>query len=184
MNSEWLMTENDCQDLETRLLSAHSRLSEIVLRISPAMWTTLSPGTLWSASNIVEHVLLSEKVLMDQVRRHMDDPPNPDAGFLLAGQAEKLFRILPSGGKAAAGASVSTFVGLNHAHVSDGFSSSSLEYAKLIQEMRFRPVKAILWRNRFFGDLSAYLWMLYIPLHSERHVAQLRSSGRGAKSTT
>lgn len=174
MNTDWNLTEEECVELARRRAESHKSLTNEISRIPENLWTTsYSDVSAWCGSEIVEHVLLAEASLIGQVRQHLEDAPNPDANKLLTGKLETLLRVLPGTGKAVAGPRLSTFSGLDRTSVASRLDESRAAFSDLIDQAKSVPVKAIVWENKFFGSLSAYHWMLYVPLHTLRHAAQL-----------
>ena len=172
--TSWNLSEMERSELANQVSQLHRSLAAEVQGMSLSQWDLRPDADTWSAAEIVEHVLLVETSLMRQILEHSGDTPRADWEFVLRGKADFLRKVLPGGGKAKAGPSVTRFEGLALARVPDALADSREKLEELLLGTRDLPLKAILWGNRWFGDLSAYLWLLYIPLHGEGHLGQLK----------
>lgn len=146
---------------------------KVVRQTTPAEW--VCPGKFggWSPSEIVEHILLVDAEILDAVSRHLKDDPSPDWERLTGNKEAALKRYLPNMGRAQANAETSTFRGCRQEDVKDSLERNYCVISELFEMHSDTPLKAIVWHHPGMGPLSAYLWLLYIPLHAERHLNQL-----------
>jgi hypothetical protein len=150
-------------------------MCEVVGGFSPIAWTSARGPSEWSPAQVVEHTILVERGLMKNVALHLGDVPDPE-GSQDSGALERLLRrVLPAQGKARASEKHSTFVGLRADAVQSALDTTLKEFSSLLEDHAGRPLKAISWPHGAFGPMSGYLWLLYVPLHSERHLGQLKS---------
>lgn len=177
-SASWYMQPDEGTALRKRLAAAHRDLLHEAERVAPEHWNySPRPQEQWSPSQIAEHVFLAERVLRDQVRMHLGDEPRPDLLPTMQDRADLLMRVLPGGGKAPAGKQSTAFSGFRLEDLATVISGAEAQYDLLLDEAKASPVKAICWKSPFFGELSAYLWLLYVPLHTARHVGQLARCG-------
>ncbi len=174
MQKDPLLLPSERSALTRHLDSVHAAFVEIMLRLEPDAWNARSLHYGWSPSEIVEHSLLVETGILDSVRRHLGDPTTPNWSDLLMRQEGAIRSFLPRGGKAKASEKNSTFQGFGQEEARVALGSAGAAFDKLLADNEELPLKAIVWPHSMFGSLSAYLWLLYIPLHSERHLHQLR----------
>ena len=174
MPSSPFVSDAERAAITTHVAEGHRLLADEVAGLDDALWDRRPDPEAWSPAEIVEHVLLAERSLMQQVRVRSTDAPDADWEAKVDGRIEVLRRSLPGSGKAKAGPSVTGFGGLRREDVAASLADSARTLDELLVSAQDLPLKAILWNNKWFGDLSAYLWLLYIPLHTERHIGQLR----------
>ncbi len=155
------------------LRTVHEAMDDVVRHMTPAEW--VCAGTLgnWSPSEIVEHTLLVDAEILGAVSRHLKDDPSPDWERLTGNKEAALKRYLPNMGRAQANAETSTFRGCRQEDVKDLLDRNYRVISGLLEKHSDTPLKAIVWHHSGMGALSAYLWLLYIPLHAERHLNQL-----------
>ncbi|MFT4114338.1 DinB family protein [Silvibacterium sp.] len=155
------------------LHKVHATIADVVRRTGAADWSAQPCPASWSPAQIVEHTLLVEDEILAEVQAHLDGRPSPDWQAQTAGKDAVLRRYLPRIGKALANPRTSTFRGLSPDEVEPSLAESYRRFSSLLRISEERPMKAIVWLHGGMGGLSAYLWLLYIPLHSERHLHQL-----------
>ena len=168
------LTVAERNELSAQLARAHADVRVEISNTRLGVWAQRPDPLRWSCAEIVEHILLVEASLLRRVMEHQNDVPVSDWKAALEGKKELLLKIVPSEGKVQASPGVATFRGINYSDVEAALSESRAQLQSFLQETADLPLKAILWPHSLFGSLSAYLWLLYIPLHTERHVAQLR----------
>lgn len=121
----------------------------------------------------MEHIFLAQQVLREQVLLHLQDVARPELLSIMDKQRSRLMRYLPGGGKAQAGKRSTAFQGLRPEIVTAKIASAEQEFSSLLRTAEAYPIKVIAWESPFFGELSAFLWLLYPALHTVRHVGQL-----------
>jgi uncharacterized damage-inducible protein DinB len=173
-----LITPSEIEDLVSRLRSVHDEVRHVISTLTLAQWNAKPSEGVWSPSEVVQHILLVEMGILNSVRNHVETPPSNDWYEQVAQKEPALRRFLPRGGKAVASEKNSTFREIEQQEALLMLQDSIGEYESFLLDERELPLKAILWPHSIFGPLSAYLWLLYIPLHSQRHVLQLRLAAR------
>jgi hypothetical protein len=173
------ISETERSSLIAHLASVHNAMCEVVGGFSPIAWTSARDPGEWSPAQVVEHTILVERGLMKNVALHLGDVPDLE-GSQDSGALERLLRrVLPAQGKARASEKNSTFAGLRADAVQSALDTTLKEFSFLLEDHAGGPLKAIFWPHGAFGPMSAYLWLLYVPLHSERHLGQLKSLSGG-----
>ena len=173
-NADVCLEDTERQELVRRLEQVHAKLADAMRGVGPRLWSSHREAGVWSAAEIVEHILLVEASLLAGVESHLGDKPDSSWEESTRGKKELLERILPTEGKAVAPVSVSNFSGLDQRQALQGLEASRQRFEQFLQRTATLPLKALVWPHSIFGPLSAHHRLLYIVLHSERHLGQLR----------
>lgn len=155
------------------LKTVHVAMNEVVSQISPVQWNRRGSIEAWSPREIVEHTVMVDEEILGDVQDHWKDEPIPDWENVVGRKDLMLKRYLPNIGRARASTKTSTFRGFRQEDVCESFQKSYDAVARLLDRGSDTPLKAIIWAHGGMGALSAYQWLLYIPLHTERHLNQL-----------
>ncbi len=143
--------------------------------VGDAQWDVRPGPGRWSIGLITEHLGLVERGLFSRVERALDMEANPDWQVATAGKDELIEKMLRDRGmpRDAPERVVPTgTVGREDAlRVYRARRARSLAFA----ETTAGPLKAhTLDHHRpELGTLNAYQWLLYIPLHNQRHIHQI-----------
>ncbi len=143
--------------------------------LSEAQWKWKPAPARWSVGEVAEHIVLAEASLFGAVSKAVAAPPNPDWQEKTKGKTELIERVMaPRLGKAQAPESIVPTQGLTADQVRQRFLKQREEIAKFARETEV-PLKEHTLDHpfQFFGTLNAYQWLIYIPLHTERHDKQI-----------
>ncbi|MDE1176347.1 MAG: DinB family protein [Edaphobacter sp.] len=160
------------------LRTVHSTMVEVAGHFSAVDWITAQVPGDWNPSQIVEHTLLVDEEILGQVRKHLADSPYADWEQITGRKEIVLKRYLPNIGRAQANAKTSTFRGLRQEDIRSLLEKSYQGVDEILSRNSELPLKAIIWPHGGMGPLNAYQWLLYIPLHAERHLNQLLRAAR------
>ena len=121
-----------------------------------------------------EHIMMNEAFFLGVVQRALESPADPDWQAKTAGKNELLERVLVDRSQKATAPELLQPRGTGKEEVIRRFRESrarTLEFAGSTQ----LPLKAHTREHPFpvFRTLNAYQWLLYIPLHNQRHNQQL-----------
>jgi len=142
--------------------------------VSEAQWTWKAALEGWSVGEIAEHILLTENALLGRVDQALSSPANPDWEEKTAGKTEFLERaIVDRSHKVIAPEGIRPR-GLSKEEVIRRFKEARSRTIRFVRETQ-APLKQHTAEHRFpaFSTLSAYQWLLYIPLHNARHDQQI-----------
>lgn len=148
--------------------------------VNQEQWEWKPAPDCWSVGLTAEHVLLAEGTLFAEAQRAIQAPADADWEARTMGKAELLERILPDrSGHAVAPDRVQP-QGLSKEEVVRRFRELRAKTIKFAQETQV-PLKEHTADHPFpfFKTLSAYQWLLYIPLHNLRHnqqIAEIKTS--------
>jgi hypothetical protein len=155
-------------DSEKEYLSAIENLTD-------AQWKFNPSPVRWSVGQVAEHIMLTEMALFSSVERALAQPVNPEWEAKTAGKTEFIERVMPSRtGRAQAPVEVRPSGTLSRDEVIKRFKEFRAK-VRTFTEKTDLPLKAHTLDHPFpvFGTLSAYDWLVYVPLHTIRHNKQI-----------
>jgi DinB superfamily len=166
------MTATERTELVERLQKTEQELLELVTGLSDAQWAFKPAPERWSILEVVEHIVLAEGLLFDTAVTSLERQPDAKWDETL-GKTDTLRKALPNRSRRVdAPAAIKPQQAMSRAAVMARFAEQrrrALAYARDTD----RPLKAHTAPNPFFGTLNAHQWLLYIPLHNERHNQQI-----------
>jgi hypothetical protein len=157
------------------LLDSQKDYLESIENLTDAQWSYKPSPFRWSVGEVAEHIVLTENALFNMVERALAQKANPEWENKTAGKVELLERLVPSrvrrvqapievrpSGKMARDEVIRRFKQVR---------TKALEFAQKTD----LPIKAHTVDHPFpvFNTLSAYDWLVYIPLHNVRHNQQI-----------
>ena len=143
--------------------------------VSAEQWKWKPAPNRWSVGETAEHIVLAEALLFDFVRKALASPPNANWEEQTKGKTEFIEKVMaPRLGKAQAPEPIVPTGGLSEVQVKERFEKQRAEIEKFAAETQ-AAVKEHTADHPFpvFGTLNAYQWLIYIPLHTERHDKQI-----------
>lgn len=149
-------------------LAALEKLSDEQLKFKPA-------PERWSVIEVAEHIMMAEGLLFGAVQRAVATAPNPDWEAKTKGKTELLEDVLAGRkGKASAPESIVPSGKISRQDLIAKLKEGRAKTMKFTEETQV-PLKAHTMDHPFpiFGTLSAYQWLIYIPLHNIRHNKQI-----------
>ena len=143
--------------------------------LSEEQWKWKPGGEKWTIAFVAEHVVLAEGLLFAKVEEALSYPNNPDWKQRTIGKTEFLLRAMPSRQiRVKAPDSLLPHGNWTVAEAIARFEEirkKTVAFAKESQqELNSRTAEHPF---TVFNTLSAYQWLLYIPLHQERHTRQI-----------
>ena len=143
--------------------------------VSAEQWKWKSAPERWSVGETAEHIVLAEAALFANVQKAISSPPNPAWEEKTKGKTEFIERVMaPRLGKATAPDPIVPQGKLTQTEVRERFLKQRAEIEKFAQETTVE-LKQYTVEHPFavFNTLNAYQWLIYIPLHTERHDKQI-----------
>jgi hypothetical protein len=143
--------------------------------VSEEQWKWKPAPERWSVGETAEHIVLAEEALFGFVQKAISSPPNPDWEEKTKGKTEFIERVMaPRLGKATAPEPIVPTGKLTQAEVRERFEKQRAVIEKFAAETELE-LKKFTAEHPFpvFNTLSAYQWLIYIPLHTERHDKQI-----------
>ncbi|HVP00576.1 MAG TPA: DinB family protein [Bryobacteraceae bacterium] len=143
--------------------------------VTAEQWKWKPAPERWSVGETAEHIVLAEALLFANVTKAVASPKNPDWEEKTKGKTEFIERVMaPRLGKATAPEPIVPSGKMTQAQVRETFLKQREEIVKFAQETQV-ALKQHTVDHPFpvFGTLNAYQWLIYIPLHTERHDKQI-----------
>jgi hypothetical protein len=143
--------------------------------VTEEQWKWKPAPERWSVGETAEHIVLAEALLFGTVKAAIAAPPNPAWEEKTKGKTEFIERVMaPRLGKATAPEPIVPSGKMTQAQVRETFLKQRVEIEKFAKETQI-ALKEYTAEHPFpvFGTLSAYQWLIYAPLHTERHDKQI-----------
>ena len=143
--------------------------------VTEEQWKWKPAPERWSVGETAEHIVLAEAGLFSFVQKAIAAPPNPDWEAKTKGKTELIEKVMaPRLGKAQAPEPLVPSGKLTQAQVRERFEKQRVQIEKFAQDTQL-ALKEYTAEHpfEFFNTLSAYQWLLYLPLHTERHDKQI-----------
>jgi hypothetical protein len=154
---------------------SHKEFIASIQGVSYARWNWKPAPERWSVGETAEHIVLAEALLYSFVQKALAAPRNSAWEQQTKGKTELLLRVMPSRTqKAQAPEPAAPRGGHTPAQVQGRFEKQRVVIAQLAAEPEL-PWMEHTAEHPFplFGTLSAYQWLLSIPLHTIRHGKQI-----------
>jgi hypothetical protein len=169
------MTKED-RDKIIRLLDESEKETLAAIKdVSDAQWTFKPAPNKWSVGEVSEHIFMAEGLLFAQVERALAAPVNPEWETKTKGKTEFIEQVMaPRKGRAQAPEAIVPTGKMTKADFIKKYReirAQTLKFAGTTDQ----PLKAHTTEHPFpvFGTLNAYQWLIYIPLHNQRHLKQI-----------
>jgi hypothetical protein len=169
------ITERERAKLIKLLQESESETLALVERLDDGQWKFKPAPDRWSVAEVVEHVVLAEASLFSKAQEALKAPLNPDWEAKTKGKTEFLERVMPTRtGRAKAPDEIVPEGKVLRADLMRKLRQVRARTMQLAESVQ-APLKAHTAEHPFpiFSTLNAYQWLLYIPLHNQRHNKQI-----------
>ena len=177
--SDASLSPEERQEMTDLLEESRDLLVGLIESTNDEQWTFKPAPDRWSVAECAEHIIRSERALLDSARAAMATQPDPEWSQKTKGKADLLRNVMPNRrpqgqGGATAPQEIRPQGGLSQAQLLEEFAALRAEVITYIDGLE-GEVKSHLYEHPFpiFGDLNAHDWLLYIPLHTIRHSRQI-----------
>jgi DinB superfamily len=143
--------------------------------VTEEQWKWKPAPERWSVGETAEHIVLAEAALFGNVRKAIASPPNPAWEEKTKGKTEFIEQVMaPRLGKAKAPEPIVPSGKMTRAEVRETFLKQRDDIEKFAKETQI-ALKEYTAQHPFeiFNTLNAYQWLIYVPLHTERHDKQI-----------
>jgi hypothetical protein len=143
--------------------------------VTEEQWKWKPAPERWSVGETAEHIVLAEQLLFGNVQRAIASPPNPAWEEKTKGKTEFIEQVMaPRLGKAKAPEPIVPSGKMTRAEVRETFLRQRVDIEKFAKETQI-ALKEYTVQHPFeiFNTLNAYQWLIYAPLHTERHDKQI-----------
>jgi hypothetical protein len=157
------------------LEESHQEFLASIDGVSDEQWKWKPAPERWSVGETAEHIVLAEALLFESVKKAMSSPANPAWEEETKGKTEFIVQVMaPRLGKAQAPEPIVPRNGLTLAQVKERFEQQRAEIVKFASDTNLALKEhTVVHPFPIFGTLNAYQWLIYIPLHTERHDKQI-----------
>jgi hypothetical protein len=157
------------------LEESHQEFLASIDGVSEEQWKWKPAPERWSVGETAEHIVLAEALLFESVKKAMSSPANPAWEEETKGKTEFIVQVMaPRLGKAVAPEPIVPRNGLTLAQVKERFEQQRAEIVKFASDTNLALKEhTVVHPFPIFGTLNAYQWLIYIPLHTERHDKQI-----------
>ena len=163
------LTDAERAELTAILESSRAELLSRIGGLSDAAWAYKPAPEKWSISEVVEHLLIAEKLIVGRFDTY---PANPSWAEATRGMDDKLRTVLPDRqNKLQAPEQVSPKGEMSRREIVDGYlaaRATTLDYLRKADG----PVKSLT-REGPLGEMNIPQWVLLVGLHNKRHNEQI-----------
>jgi DinB superfamily len=167
------MTPDQRQTALTLLNASASAFLDTITPLTPAQWTHQPNPEQWSVAQVAEHVVLAEAALFRKVQALLAAPPNSEPLESTPATLAELNQVLAGRqGRVPAPPTILPSGTWPQTEVTERFLAHRQHLLAFI-ETNQQPLDHYSANNAFFGPLSAFHWLIYAPLHTQRHLLQI-----------
>ena len=173
------LSDAEKAELIGMLDSSAADFMKLIDGATEAQWKWKSSPDRWSIGECAEHILLSERMLYQTALDALASPADPEWATKTGGKAEFIKKVMPNRNPGGAGGAqappeIVPSGTLSHDEVVRRFNESRAEIKAFVEKLD-APAKQHIVTHPFpvFGDLNAYDWLIYVPLHTVRHSRQI-----------
>jgi uncharacterized damage-inducible protein DinB len=169
------MELNERQYVVDRLTENRSKLLNTVQGLSAEQWEFRPAVGRWSIADCVEHVILVENRILKSIGKVLTREPQPEKmaqalekdRFLMDGTALDRSRRLNAPEPLVP---KQTWPETNQLlNEFEGTRARTLEFVRSSDS----DLRSHFFQHMAFGDLDCYQWLMLLPVHGERHLAQI-----------
>lgn len=157
------------------LVDSRKEFIDSIQDLTDAQWN-FRPGPFrWTIGEISEHIVLAEGRLFLAVTKAVQTPPDPDWEARTSGKTAFLNQVMPNRtGRAQAPWEIQPKGKLSKSEVIRRYNEVRDRTLQFAQQSQI-PLKEHTLEHPFpqFNTLNAYQWLIYIPLHNQRHDKQI-----------
>jgi len=169
------MTPEERTKVLTYLEESRKEFLAAIDGVSEEQWKWKPAPERWSVGETAEHIVLAEALLFANVQKAIASPPNPAWEEKTKGKTEFIERVMaPRLGKATAPEPIVPSGKMTQTQVRETFLKQRDEIEKFAKDTQV-ALKEYTVDHPFpvFGTLNAFQWLIYAPLHTERHDKQI-----------
>jgi DinB superfamily len=169
------MPEEDRAKALKWLDESYAQTIAAVEKLSDAQWSFKAAPEKWSVGECVEHILMAEGLLFSQMEKALAAPAPENWAEKTKGKTDFLERVMVKRqGKAQAPESIVPSGKMARAELMTKLKEARAQTRKFAVETK-AELNSHTTDHIFqvFNTLSAYQWLVYIPLHNIRHNQQI-----------
>jgi hypothetical protein len=175
------LTADEKAEMVTLLDDSLDMFMGLISGLTDEQWNFRENEDRWSVGQCAEHIVRSERALFESAESAMKNAADADWAKKTKGKADLIRNVMPNRNPGGAGGASAP----QEIRPTEEWSRAKViqEYYKVRGEVRAfaetvafeQPIKQHIFEHPFpvFGDLSAYEWLIYVPLHTVRHSKQM-----------
>lgn len=161
--------------MQRMLDESRERFRELISGLSEEQWSWKPAPDRWSVGECAEHIVKSEAALLASAEEALAKPPDPAWQEKTKGKSDFIQNVMPNRTRrAVAPQEIRPTEGMSHDEVLAEHERIRTRVRAVLAD-EDREFKNHLLTHPFpvFGDLNAYDWLIYVPLHTIRHSKQI-----------
>ncbi len=173
------LTDAEFVELMKMMDDAQDMLLGLITGLTDEQWNFKQNADRWSVAECTEHIVRSQALLLDAAQQAMAAPENPEWAEKTAGKNAFIRKVMPNRNPGGAGGAqapqeIRPTEHWDRAKAIEEFYKIQ-GICRAYMETVDREVKNHTFDHPFpvFGTLSAYDWLIYVPLHTVRHSRQI-----------
>jgi len=179
--SDGNLSADERAEMVTLLDDSLDMFMGLISGLTDEQWNFKQNEDRWSVGQCAEHIVRSERALLESAEAAMKNAADADWAEKTKGKADLIRNVMPNRNPGGAGGASAP----QEIRPTEEWSRAKViqEYYKVRGEVRAfaetiafeQPIKQHILEHPFpvFGDLSAYEWLIYVPLHTVRHSKQM-----------
>jgi len=165
------MTPTERERALAHLEKTRDECRQLAQKLSPSQFHYKPAADQWSVAELLEHIIVVESRVLDRIDNALRQSPSPSKSAM---QDDHLVRLVAdrTGKLKAPEVVVPTGRWPEHRLLPEfeAVRKRSLDFARSTSA----DLRQHGFPHPFFGELDCYQWLLAIPAHCERHLAQAR----------
>lgn len=173
------LSDDEHAELLKLLSESQDMMMGLITRLSDEQWNFRQNPDRWSVGECAEHIVRSERALLESAKRALAGEADPDWAERTKGKTDLIRQVMPNRqpmgrGGATAPVEIRPSEGWSRAKTIEEFYKVRGEVVALAETLS-GPVKQHTVEHPFpvFGWLTAHDWLIYVPLHTIRHSKQM-----------
>ncbi|MBI2680963.1 MAG: DinB family protein [Candidatus Solibacter usitatus] len=169
------LTHDERERALSELHAGRKLLLDAVAGLSEAQWNFKPAPDRWSVAEVAEHITLAEDFLFNASQQILTSPATPEKKAEVQGKDELvLTKTLDRSRKGTAPEPlVPSHKWASHQEMIEQYKKSrdrAISYVASTQD----ELRSHFYKHPAFDLLDAYQWLLFMAVHSERHILQLK----------
>lgn len=175
------LTDDEQEEMVKLLDDSLDMFMGLITGLTDEQWNFKQNEDRWSVGECAEHIVRSERALLESAQAAMANGADPGWAKKTEGKTDLIRNVMPNRNPGGAGGASAP----QEIRPTEKWTRAKAiqEYYKVRGEVRAfaetiafeQPIKSHIFEHPFpvFGDLSAYDWLIYVPLHTVRHSKQM-----------
>jgi DinB superfamily len=157
-----------------QLAASEARLILLVHGLTPAQWHFHESPDRWSIAEIIEHLVVFERFILDAVKRSLSASPEPDKKSIVATREHLVLELADTRHIRFNAREAARPAGRwpDIAQLLREFHDTRAHTVAFVRETQ-APLRDHFFPHIAFGDLDCYQWLVLLSRHGLRHALQI-----------